>query len=1555
MSHDGSSCKSYIKHPTEKERLDHLAFTSFPEDYLPYASNYHQRAGGKAPPYLVWDERRPRRGRSCCSTTALVSAIALIVAAILAVVAISVYLGVVTNLFRSPVLSLSGKFRVSHGDDFVDELLNTTSLQFLTKAESYQAMVENAFLSSSLEPAFIAARIYAFRPGLLVFFRVYLDRRKLQADDSDTLKLIKSLLGEETPAFGALRIDRESVDVDENEEWISVPGVEQRIGKSSAVTKGPLLPPRLATAPPNKRPLQPKDESPKMQGGTGEVVPVGDISSEEDKLHKFSYGQWKPVPIEDSVSPSFGDQRTPPGRGNVRLSEALPANPPPPGRGNVRLAESQSPASPPGRGNVRLAEAPLPAPPPKKPPSSGPSNPMHVGVGSVSVLEDPLLHIDPIPLPPRSGRPLLLQDAPPQRGEVASSIMSSVSLVVRPPSNTTRNRTSESGSPDRNERPFRHTLPIRKEQASYRFLDEGMVGEGSVQLEPDSVEEENSSGSISGSFSSESQVVEGSVLLKESSVEYLSKTPSPDDMNSAPENLKLKESSVEYTKTDSKSDFSKDNSSEMAVPDTTTRNIFLTESSVEYQSSELVEERTLSDIYINQTENNTKISESKELTNPSGVIESVLVVNNSKENSWTPYVTTEFLTNFNETINNITSPDSEEIFDYIGVSSNEMEHKRENVLNIYSAKSDIGFSHQNHSNAETGTSLDEYDEGTPVSLNEERDSEEITFEEKETTSAILYTKYISTENFITEHQPDQSFEHKNASVISSTSIPSLFRDEESSGETTKYFNIVNTTKESEASIDISSSERDETSVPTEFEDESEINDIKLADSNDSQNHSINFLSKDSNPNHITMHTQQGHGFHRPLPKPSSANNSSTVHTTELPSSAHEVDTESKISFISNNPTESSTTLSKSDNLQKTTYPITILDEEDGMETSSVSPPSSFRTTDIPHTTAEELSTSGSHLSEAATNDSFVPKIVPQQSDLSFDENAIESGEDVSDWTDDDLLDLDRRTEIIRHITTLPPTPVSLGKHPVFISQKCADDEFQCESGECVDLNGRCNMRRDCRDNSDEKNCSCSELLRVMGQSQKICDGVEDCEDHSDEQNCPWCSEGQVVCPQNKFCINQSQVCDGNNDCPSGMDERYCVKLAENAEDARGLHYREQGFLMVRKEGAWGKLCLDNLHDSRALRLKLDELGEAVCSALTFRSVSESKRIQDIKNSNDTYYVISNEASTPNKRSSAIFHPSVCESREVMRVECGSLECGLRPMATSHRRRIVGGQSASSGSWPWQVALYKEGDFQCGAVLISDTWLISAGHCFYSTLNAHWVARLGLLRRGSELSPPSEQVRRVAQIFLHPNYEDKGFINDIALLRLDRPVLFSDYLRPVCLPTAEEDPGLWHGRQCSVVGWGKLYEIGHTFPDSLQEVRLPVISTEECRKRILFLTMYHITDNMFCAGYERGGRDACLGDSGGPLMCQREDGRWILLGVTSNGDGCGRPGRPGVYTKVANYLDWIHKIIEAKHSIQILPDSCEGVRCRLGRCIAPYKMCDGRWDCSEGKDEDHCFE
>jgi len=178
-----------------------------------------------------------------------------------------------------------------------------------------------------------------------------------------------------------------------------------------------------------------------------------------------------------------------------------------------------------------------------------------------------------------------------------------------------------------------------------------------------------------------------------------------------------------------------------------------------------------------------------------------------------------------------------------------------------------------------------------------------------------------------------------------------------------------------------------------------------------------------------------------------------------------------------------------------------------------------------------------------------------------------------------------------------------------------------------------------------------------------------------------------------------------------------------------------------------------------------------------------------------------------------------------------------------------------------------------------------------------VARLGTLRRGATFLSPYEQVIKITHIFLHPQYKDIGFVNDVSLLRLEKEVNFTDFVRPVCLP--EKETEIRDGRICTVVGWGQLFETGRVFrklsfyfvpmdvsinnvcysliirlslnynlfpADTLQEVQLPLISTAECRKRTLFLPLYKLTDEMFCAGFDRGGRDACLGDSGGPLMC-----------------------------------------------------------------------------------------
>ncbi|XP_076276162.1 uncharacterized protein LOC143207041 [Lasioglossum baleicum] len=397
------------------------------------------------------------------------------------------------------------------------------------------------------------------------------------------------------------------------------------------------------------------------------------------------------------------------------------------------------------------------------------------------------------------------------------------------------------------------------------------------------------------------------------------------------------------------------------------------------------------------------------------------------------------------------------------------------------------------------------------------------------------------------------------------------------------------------------------------------------------------------------------------------------------------------------------------------------------------------------------------------------------------------------------------------------------------------------------------------------------------------------------------------------------------------------------------NYNEKGYINIRKNGKWGKLCLsgmDGLLQERQASWSIEDLGRAVCKAITYQDFETVEKVLDEnQESNRPYYTLSYN-DKPLDKTILTFKPSECPSGEILRVKCKNLECGIRTQAPS-QARIVGGGSSSAGSWPWQVALYKEGDYQCGGALINDRWILSAAHCFYHAQDEYWVARIGATRRGSFPSP-YEQVLRLDYISLHPEYIDNGFINDIAMLRLEKPVIFSDYVRPICLPDAEPKSGT----MCTVTGWGQLFEIGRIFPDTLQEVQLPVISTEECRRKTLFLPLYRITVGMLCAGIQNGGRDACLGDSGGPLVCSGSDNKYTLHGITSNGYGCARPGRPGVYTKVHHYLPWIQHTI-SREDIRSMSVFCKGHRCPLGECLPKSRVCNGYLECSDGSDERNC--
>ncbi|KAB7498342.1 Low-density lipoprotein receptor-related protein 1B [Armadillidium nasatum] len=181
------------------------------------------------------------------------------------------------------------------------------------------------------------------------------------------------------------------------------------------------------------------------------------------------------------------------------------------------------------------------------------------------------------------------------------------------------------------------------------------------------------------------------------------------------------------------------------------------------------------------------------------------------------------------------------------------------------------------------------------------------------------------------------------------------------------------------------------------------------------------------------------------------------------------------------------------------------------------------------------------------------------------------------------------------------------------SSGCTDKQFKCSNNKCIPLSSRCNLIRDCDDNSDERYCNCSEMLKSLHYTRKICDGIIDCWDKSDETNCDWCSPGQFICTGYQKCVKQELVCDGVPDCPNGDDERDCVSVAPNIIGANSIDYHDEGYLMVRKKGTWGKLCVENFEKTVAkadVSWTVNDLGDAVCKTLTFDSSSRVERILD---------------------------------------------------------------------------------------------------------------------------------------------------------------------------------------------------------------------------------------------------------------------------------------------------------------------------------------------------------
>ncbi|XP_050574693.1 venom protease-like isoform X3 [Bombus affinis] len=235
-------------------------------------------------------------------------------------------------------------------------------------------------------------------------------------------------------------------------------------------------------------------------------------------------------------------------------------------------------------------------------------------------------------------------------------------------------------------------------------------------------------------------------------------------------------------------------------------------------------------------------------------------------------------------------------------------------------------------------------------------------------------------------------------------------------------------------------------------------------------------------------------------------------------------------------------------------------------------------------------------------------------------------------------------------------------------------------------------------------------------------------------------------------------------------------------------------------------------------------------------------------------------------------------------------------------RIVGGKPAKLGAWPWMVALGFRNytnpeagpEWHCGGSLISARHVLTAAHCaIRSDLYVVRIADLNLKRDDDGAHPI--QMGFESKL-IHPNYISGQHPHDIAILKLERDVTFSDYIRPICLPIEESlRNNNFVGYNAFVAGWGRL-EFDGPYSDELMEVQVPVLSTAECQQAYA-----GVSDKVICAGYAEGGKDACTGDSGGPLMIP-QNFTLYEIGVVSFGYLCGLPGYPGVYTRVTSYLD-----------------------------------------------------
>ncbi|XP_045454980.1 phenoloxidase-activating enzyme-like [Melitaea cinxia] len=255
-------------------------------------------------------------------------------------------------------------------------------------------------------------------------------------------------------------------------------------------------------------------------------------------------------------------------------------------------------------------------------------------------------------------------------------------------------------------------------------------------------------------------------------------------------------------------------------------------------------------------------------------------------------------------------------------------------------------------------------------------------------------------------------------------------------------------------------------------------------------------------------------------------------------------------------------------------------------------------------------------------------------------------------------------------------------------------------------------------------------------------------------------------------------------------------------------------------------------------------------------------------------------------------------------------CGID---SSSSNKISGGGPTAIDAYPWLALLEYSGEILgCGGSLISSRFVLTAAHCLDSVNGKPIIVRLSEYNttsyptdivevEGGGYDKITVSMIPVNSVFKHPNFNRNQRIHDIGLVKMEYTVKYSDFIKPICLPQVNYMGEFNKTTNFTVAGWGtdngKKNEVK-------MDVVVPFMPTNDCKIVHDIVNEYQI-----CAGGVEG-KDSCDGDSGGPLMYEKDQYYYVTGIVSFGAQKCGTPGNPGVYTNVFMYLSWINKVLSA---------------------------------------------